>query len=130
MPNPSLFPPDEPFSPSVQRAEPALWIKRILILPDPDTVVPIREIPFHRGLNIVQTRQRKVGETHVVGHSVGKTLLMRLIRYTLGEHHFAVEEVRAKITNRFRTAQVVAHWCVNGVDWIVSRPLQEARISK
>lgn len=130
MPSPTLFSLDEPLTPASEREEPVLWLKRLVILPDLHAVKPIRDIPFRRGLNIIQTRQRQVGETVVVGHSVGKTLLMRLIRYTLGEHHFAVEPVRTRIASLFRTAQVVAHWRVNAVDWIVVRPLQEARSSK
>ena len=130
MPSPTLFSLDEPLTPSPEREEPVLWLKRLVILPDLHAVQPIRDIPFRRGLNIIQTRQRQLGETVVVGHSVGKTLLMRLIRYTLGEHHFAVERVRTRIASLFRTAQVVAHWRVNAVDWIVVRPLQEARSSK
>lgn len=136
MPSPTLFPPDESLTPSEslapssERKEPALWLKRIVILPELHSDSPIRDIAFRRGLNIVQTRQRKAGESAVVGHSVGKTLLMRLIRYTLGEHHFAVEHVRTRIANRFGSAQVVAHWKVKDVDWIVVRPMQEARSSK
>lgn len=130
MPSPTLFPLDEPLKPSPDRNEPVLWLKRIVVLPDLQSDLPIRDISFRLGLNIIQTRQRSTSESHVVGHSVGKTLLMRLIRYTLGEPHFAVEQVRTRISANFRTAQIVAHWRVSGVDWIVVRPLQEARSSK
>jgi hypothetical protein len=130
MPNQTLFPLNEQLTPLAERMEPVLWLKRVVVLPDLQSDTPIRDISFRCGLNIVQTRQRQSGEATVVGHSVGKTLLMRLIRYTLGEHHFAVERVRTRIGNLFATAQVVAHWRVNGVDWIVVRPLKEAPIAK
>ena len=94
----TLFPLDEPLAPSADRPEPLLWLRRLVILRDLDSLdAPIRDIPFRRGLNIIQARQRGPGESKVVGHSVGKTLLMRLIRYSLGEQHFAVEPVRNRI---------------------------------
>jgi hypothetical protein len=130
MPNPTLFPLAEPITPSPERQEPTLWLKRLVILPELDAADPIRDIVFRRGLNIVQTRRRYTGEDNVVGHSVGKTLLMRLIRYTLGEQHFAVAQVRARIANILRHGRVVAHWRVNCVDWIVARPMQEGRSMK
>ena len=127
----TLFPLDEPLAPSAGRPEPLLWLRRLVILRDLDSLdAPIRDIPFRRGLNIVQARQRGPGESKVVGHSVGKTLLMRLIRYSLGEQHFAVEPVRNRIARILGAAHVVAHWRVQATDWIVIRPLQEARLAK
>lgn len=96
----TLFPLDEPLDPSADRPEPLLWLRRLVILRDLDSLdAPIRDIPFRRGLNIIQARQRGPGDSKVVGHSVGKTLLMRLIRYSLGEQHFAVEPVRNRIAH-------------------------------
>lgn len=130
MPSPTLFPLNEPLTPSPDRDEPVLWLKQLVVLPELLSDSPIRDVPFRRGLNIVQTRRRPADERQVVGHSVGKTLLMRLIRYTLGEQHFAIADVRVRIANKFETAQVVAHWRVSGVNWIVVRPMQEARSAK
>lgn len=130
MPSPTLFPLDRPLVLAVDRPAPVLWLRRLVIVSALDAPMPIREISFRRGLNIIQTRQRTAGETHIVGHSVGKTLLMRLIRYTLGEQHFAVSNVRSRIAGLFPTAQVITHWKVLEQDWIVVRPLQEGRSSK
>jgi len=62
----------------------------------------------------------------VAGHSVGKTLLMRMIRYTLGETHFGTEETQQDLSNTrgLETAIVIAHWTVSGADWIAVRPLR------
>jgi len=132
MPGPSLFPSEhtpKP-APAADRAEPVLWLRHLVILSDLRSDSPIRDISFRRGLNIIQARQRKPGETHVVGHSVGKTLLTRLIRYTLGEQHFALPHVRTKIASELGSAFVLAHWRLNSRDWIIGRPLQETRVTK
>jgi hypothetical protein len=130
MPSRRLFSRDEALVPDVRRGEPVLWLRRLVILADRGIDTPLREITFRRGLNIVQTNQRRPDESHVVGHSVGKTLLTRLIRYTLGEHYFAVESVRARILQELASAWVVAHWRVNSQDWVVARPFQESRAAK
>ena len=130
MPARRLFPRHETLVPEVSRDEPVLWLQRLIILTDRGLDSPLREITFRRGLNIVQTNQRRPDESHVVGHSVGKTLLTRLIRYTLGEQNFAIQSVRAKIIQELASAWVVAHWRVNSQDWVVARPFQESRAAK
>jgi hypothetical protein len=50
-----------------------------------------RDIEFLRRLNIITTRRMETHGGPVAGHSVGKTLLMRLIRYTLGEPRFGTD---------------------------------------
>lgn len=124
----SLFP-DPPLTiePAIDRSEPVVWIRRLLVVPSlaPD-VEPIREMSFRLGLNIIRTADRPTGETRVIGHSVGKTLLTRLIRYCLGEAHFAVETVRNRIVTMFPTSHVLADVRVAGQTWVVVRPLQDA----
>lgn len=51
---------------------------------------------------------RPDGDKRIIAHSVGKTLLTRLLRYCLGEQHFASEQRTATISNRFPTAYVLA----------------------
>lgn len=132
MPGPTLFPRDDApeLVPASDRDEPVLWLRRLVLLPDPRSDSPIRDIEFRRGLNIIQTGQRQPDEALIVGHSVGKSLLTRLIRYTLGEPHFAVPHVRTKIASELGSAVVIAHWRVKSQDWIIARPLQEARSTK
>lgn len=127
MPNSTLFPLNrEPMKPSPERREPVLWLKRLVILSALDSASIVRNIEFRRGLNIVQTRQMETRGGPVAGHSVGKTLLVRLIRYTLGESHFGTEETEANVATAFETGFVVAHWRIAGADWIVVRPLNRA----
>ncbi len=125
MLNLTLFALDrEPVKPDPHRREPVVWLKRLVILSSRDSSAIIRDIEFRRGLNIIKTRQMETQGGPVAGHSVGKTLLMRLIRYTLGEAHFGTDDTELSIATAFKTAYVVGHWSVAGSDWIVVRPLR------
>lgn len=127
MPTSTLFPLDrDPLKPDPNRTGPTVWLRRVVILSKLDSTAVIRDIPFRRGLNIIKTHQMKTQGGPVAGHSVGKTLLMRLIRYTLGEAHFGSEETEQNLssTSGLKEAQVAAHWTVAGTDWIVVRPLR------
>lgn len=129
MPMSTLFPLErEPLKPSPDRREPTLWLQRLVILSAPNSKAIIRNIPFRRGLNIIRTQQMATQGGPVAGHSVGKTLLMRLIRYTLGEPTFGSEETQQSISaaKGLESAVVAAHWTVAGTDWIVIRPLKAA----
>lgn len=129
MQMPTLFPLErEPLKPSTDRREPTLWLQRLVILSAQDSKTIIRNIRFRRGLNIIRTQQMATQGGPVAGHSVGKTLLMRLIRYTLGETTFGSEETQQSIAaaKGLESAVVVAHWTVAGTDWIVIRPLTAA----
>ena len=78
MPNSTLFPlTGEPKCPDQDRAEPVVWLKRLVILSSLDSKAKIRNISFRRGLNVIQTKKMKNRGGPVTGHSVGKTLLMR-----------------------------------------------------
>ena len=126
MPKSTLFPlAGEPQCPDPDRAEPTLWLKRLVILSSLDSSAKIRNIQFRRGLNVIQTKKMKSRGGPVSGHSVGKTLLMRLIRYSLGEAHFGTEETEAKTLALSKSLVVVAQWSVAGESWIVVRPLND-----
>lgn len=129
MPTLNLFPPeDDAIVPASNRKEPLFWIRRLVILPSLDASAgPIRDIEFRRGLNIVQTSPRIVTDLGVIGHSVGKTLLTRLIRYSLGEPTFATKSERSRIIAAFPNGCVIAHWRVADVDWCVARPFAADR---
>ncbi len=129
MPTLNLFPLEEDqIVPSAERKEPVLWIRRLVVLPSLNaSALPIREIEFRRGLNIVQTSPRLATDLGVIGHSVGKTLLTRLIRYSLGEPTFAPRLERSRILNHFPDAYVIAHWRVADVDWCLARPFAADR---
>ena len=126
MPKSTLFPlAGEPQRPTPDRAEPTVWLKRLVILSSLDSSAEIRNISFRRGLNVIQTKKMKNRGGPVSGHSVGKTLLMRLIRYSLGDANFGTESTEAKILSLSKSLVVVAHWSVAGENWIVVRPLND-----
>ncbi len=120
----NLFPLSQPIEPAADRPEPAMWIRRLMIVESlaPDGRV-IRDITFRLGLNVIRTAERKADETRPVGHSVGKTLLLRLIRYCLGESFFSIRTVRNAIAETLPGAYVLAEICVNGEWWAVARPI-------
>lgn len=126
MQNLTLFP-KEIELPTAPREcnSPVLWLRRVVILDKLAADSVIREIEFYRGLNIIRTRHM-VSKGPVRGHSVGKTLLVRLIRYTLGESQFGSEATQEGALNARRTGHVVAHWTLEDKDWIVIRPLDVA----
>jgi hypothetical protein len=120
-----LFPLHEDLTPDPARTEPSVWLRRLYILGETNVDSLIREVPFERGLNIIRTEERGDLEENVVAHSVGKTLLVRLIRYTLGEPNYASEESQAELAKLLPNGLVVAHWRVDGEDWLVRRPLHD-----
>lgn len=124
-----LFPLHEDLTPDPARTEPGVWIRRLYILGEPNIDSLIREVPFVCGLNIIRTEERGDLEENVVAHSVGKTLLMRLIRYTLGEPNYGSEESQAELAKLLPNGLVVAHWRVKGEDWLVRRPLHDHELN-
>lgn len=120
--------PREPFAitPDPSRAEPAFWVRRLSVVDERTPgVAPRRLVEFRRGLNVVRVAERPEGETRPVGHSVGKTLLTRLIRYCLGEKHYAREEVARRIKDLLPAGHVIAEVVVQGTGWVVVRPFAE-----
>lgn len=128
----SLFDETEnPIQPDPGRTEPAVWIRRLVVL---DGVTSdsklIRDVPFRLGLNVIATEERPETETRIVSHSVGKTLLMRLIRYCLGESHFAKADIVGDVEREFPGAHVVAEITVGGIGWVVVRPLKDGKAAE
>ncbi|MGQ0626547.1 MAG: hypothetical protein ACT4PL_00415, partial [Phycisphaerales bacterium] len=104
--------------------EPRLWICRLAIVEElAPTGQTIREIEFRRGLNIIATDEATDADACPVGHSVGKTLLVRLIRYCLGDPSFCTRATRAAITDNWEHGYVLAHFRIDGEDWVVARPI-------
>ncbi len=121
----------EDFVPAADRSEPALWVRRLVVVPERSVdATPIREVEFRRGLNIIATATPEERVDGVVGHNVGKTLLTRLIRFCLGEQQFAREPVRDAIAKAFPDAFVIAEVIVAGHCWIVRRPIGTIRSSE
>lgn len=110
--------------PSDAIVEPDIWLRRIVFVEKPELPLKIiRRITFRRGLNIVSTETRTDEDTKPVGHSVGKSLLVRIIRYSLGEDRFCTASLRSAITAKFERGYVFALVRVKGEDWSVARPI-------
>ena len=110
--------------------EPAIWLQRVVILPSRQAgVEPIRNIEFRRGLNVINTKLTQDIETAAFGHNVGKTLLVRMIRYALGDEHYAGTRVRSRIKEKLPQACVLAQVRVNGTTWGIVRSLARPRDS-
>lgn len=122
MPQLSLLP-DSPLKPDPQLGEPVIWIQQLKILESLDTPAPIQDIPFRRGLNIIATEEALPTDGLPVGHDVGKTMLVRIIRYCLGEEHYCDQETRGAVTEVLPNSYVLARFRVAGEDWCVARPL-------
>jgi hypothetical protein len=76
--------------PADGRRDPVIWVRWIVIVEQrAPGAEAIREVEFHRGLNIIATAEPAPDVDRPVGHNVGKTRLTRLIRYCLGEQHYA-----------------------------------------
>ncbi|MCL4722938.1 MAG: hypothetical protein KJZ90_01570 [Rhodocyclaceae bacterium] len=110
---------------------PRLWIKRMVLFASPEQHnAPLREIPFHRGLNIVWGVELPddagIDAAHPVtlsGHSVGKTTCCRLIRYCLGESTFGNPAAMARIRHTFPDGWVGLELAAGDQEWSVLKPL-------
>lgn len=120
----SLFPDDpDVISPS-NPGPPVLWLRRLTVVRERSIGGEIiRDITFCLGLNIIDTPESPQDETRTVGHNVGKTLLVRLIRYCLGDRYLANRQLRFQVQNHFPDGYVLAEVIVAGAAWAVARPL-------
>lgn len=109
--------------PNPSLGEPVIWLQQIILLESLDASEPIRDIPFRRGLNIIATEEALPEDTLPVGHDVGKTMLVRIIRYSLGEEHYCDQDMRAGVAEKLPDAYVLAKCRVGGQTWCVARPL-------
>ncbi|CEJ11286.1 hypothetical protein BN1110_01573 [bacterium YEK0313] len=106
--------------------EPRLWVRRLAIWEAPGGQ-KIRDITLRPGLNIIWSPDGfdddSAGGVRAIGHGSGKTLFCRLLRYCLGEHRFADETQRERISIAFPNGIVGAEVMLDGVCWAVVRPL-------
>lgn len=119
---PDLFAPDKrpPVAPT-GRSEPRLWIRRVVILSDPKTI--IRDVLLKPGLNIVWTPDMSSSGNRALAHGSGKTTFCRLLRACLGESGFATDAQRSRILARLPNGLIAAEILVDGVCWVAVRPL-------
>jgi len=116
------------------RSEPMVWFREVRILEELSTKqgVERRRIVLHRGLNILWAApedpdtEQGLYRDGLAGHASGKTLFCRLLRHLLGEEPFGTKAQRDGITSNFAKLWVVGSVRVNGVSWVVGRPLASA----
>ena len=117
---------EPPLTLEVQRAEPLVWISRLLVLESVDPWKEIRDIRLHRGLNIVwsvDVDRNDEAAPVMTGHGVGKTTFCRLIRYCMGEATFGHKSLVQRIRSTMSESIVGAEVHVQGESWAVARPL-------
>jgi len=126
------------FAKSDDISSPCLWVRRLVLFESPEKKdAPIRSVPFSRGLNIVWGVELPddavaIGARPVTlsGHSVGKTILCRLIRYCLGESTFGNPSVMNCIKHVFPKGWVGIELTVDGQEWAVLKPIGQSGDSK
>jgi hypothetical protein len=119
-------------------SSPLLWIRRVVLFESPEKKdTPIRNIPFSRGLNIVwgvelsdDVVDEGAGPVTLSGHSVGKTILCRLIRYCLGEATYGNPSVMSCIKHSFPRGWIGMELTVDGQEWAVLKPIGQSGDSK
>lgn len=122
-------PPELKVKPAGGTAEPRLWFRRLVIWSEPGAN-PIQDIAFAPGLNIIWSpdpadlgERDKGAVPSGPGHGAGKTLVCRLLRYCLGEPHFADDLLRQSISGAFKDGRVGAEIVVDDVVWAVVRSI-------
>jgi uncharacterized protein DUF2326 len=114
---PVIGPPTAPES----RAGPRLWIRRLAIFSDRQTI--IRDVTLKPGLNIIWTPDMSSSGSHALAHGSGKTTLCRLLRACLGEPSYASDAQRSRLMTRIPNGLIAAEILIDGVCWISTRQL-------
>ncbi len=121
---PMLFQENNEVIPVETYAEPHIWIRRLVIIDKLAAEASVlRRVRFRPGINIITTEPRQPDDTKPVGHSVGKSLLIRLIRYCLGDSQYCTDNLRQKVISKVENAYVLATFRIARNDWVVARPL-------
>ncbi|MCA1393227.1 DUF2326 domain-containing protein [Bradyrhizobium sp. IC3123] len=113
---PVIHPPVSPQG----RTGPRLWIRRLAILRDPQTI--IRDVRLKPGLNIIWTPDMSSSGSHALAHGSGKTTFCRLLRACLGEPGYAADTQRSRLLARIPNGLIAAEILIDGGCWIAVRP--------
>jgi len=114
---PAIQPPQAPEG----RAGPRLWVRRLAIFLDPQTI--IRDVRLKPGLNIIWTPDMSSSGSRALAHGSGKTTFCRLLRACLGEPGYASDTQRSRLMTRLPNGLVGAEIMIDSVCWVVIRPL-------
>ncbi|HWA30714.1 MAG TPA: hypothetical protein VG867_06440, partial [Rhizomicrobium sp.] len=91
---PAIQPPQAPDG----RAGPRLWVRRLAIFEDPQTIK--RDVSLKPGLNIIWTPDMSNSGSRALAHGSGKTTFCRLLRACLGEPGYATDAQRSRLMAR------------------------------
>jgi hypothetical protein len=104
------------------QSQPVIFLRKLVLLEElsPGAVKPpIREVPFRPGLNIVwadpKSAEAASGGVRVAGHSAGKTTLCRILRWLLGEAHFAPPKLESRIASDLKDGWAVLSLEIDGL---------------
>lgn len=117
------------FKPSKRSFDgPKLWVKEFRFYADKNSNSLQRKIDLQPGVNILwadpsSDKRTAMGNDGGSGHSAGKTLFCRLIRYALGEQNYGSDEEREAILSKFISPFILVELVIKGEHWIVKRPL-------
>ena len=103
------------------RASPRLWIRRLAIFKDPQTI--IRDVSLKPGLNLVGTPDMSSSGNRALAHGSGKTTFCRLLRACLGEPGYATDAQRSRLMARLPNGLITAEILIDGLCWVAVRPL-------
>jgi len=115
---PAIQPPQAPEG----RTGPRLWIRRLAIFRDPQTI--IRDVRLKPGLNIIWTPDMASSGNRALAHGSGKTTFCRLLRACLGEPTYATDVQRSRLMTRFQNGLFAAEVLIDGACWVSIRPLR------
>lgn len=114
---PTIQPPQAPEG----RAGPRLWVRRLAIFRDPQTI--IRDVSLKPGLNIIWTPDMSSSGSRALAHGSGKTTFCRLLRACLGEPAYATDAQRSRLMTRLQNGLFAAEVLIDGACWVAIRPL-------
>ena len=116
------------WKPGKGQTQPVIFLRKLVLLEElrPGSVKPpIREVPFRAGLNIVwadpKSAEAASGGVRVAGHSAGKTTLCRILRWLLGEAHFAPTKLESRIASDLKDGWAVLVLEIDSQPWLVGR---------
>lgn len=111
----------EHFPITITRQEPALWIERIVLFGKDNPWTILQDFKFTRGVNVIWGASTDSAKDAARGHSVGKTTLIRLIRYALGEENFGTKADQEQIRYEFRRGHIGLTLHIGGTRWSIMR---------
>lgn len=114
---PAIGPPAAPEG----RTGPRLWVRRLAIFSDPQTI--IRDVTLKPGLNIIWTPDMSSSGSRALAHGSGKTTFCRLLRACLGEPGYATDTQRSRLMGRLPNGLIAAEIVIDDACWVVVRPL-------